>query len=69
MTIGNDKERLFIIVHKTKEKTYIKGYVKSRYYPSDIANDPEKALEKFGCRHPKIIEIRETCCVSIELSE
>lgn len=60
-----NKERLFIITKEIDGYMVVLGYVKSRYFPSTIQNDQEKAREMFGYTHVTINEITESCDVRL----
>ena len=55
------KERVFLITKEIDKKLIVLGYIKSDMYPSDIANDQEKAKEMFGYDYVTINEIKPKC--------
>ena len=59
------KERLFLVTKKIDKHVVILGYIKSNTYPSTIANDQEKAKEKFGYDYVTITEVQEKCFVKL----
>lgn len=60
-----EKERLFLVTKKIDKHVVILGYIKSNMYPSTIANDQEKAKEKFGYDYVTITEVPEKCFVKL----
>ena len=60
-----EKERLFLVTKKIDKDVVILGYIKSNMYPSTIANDQEKAKEKFGYDYVTITEVPEKCFVKL----
>ena len=47
------------------ENFKIKGMYSGLTFPSTIQNNPDYSLEKYGVKHPRIIEVAEHCDIEI----